>query len=114
MSEDVKQGLTYDDFVAYLPAHNYIFLPTREPWPATSVNSQLPPVALLDANGKPVLDAKGEPELVRANIWLDINRPVHQMTWAPGEEMLIRSRIVTEGGWIDKPEAVCLNLYRPP
>jgi hypothetical protein len=53
-----KIELSLDNFVAHLPQHNYIFLPTREPWPASSVNSQLPPMALLDANGKPVLHKK--------------------------------------------------------
>jgi hypothetical protein len=31
-----------DDFVAYMPMHNYVFLPTREPWPAASVNARIP------------------------------------------------------------------------
>ena len=28
------QEINLGDFRAYLPAHNYIFLPCREPWPA--------------------------------------------------------------------------------
>ncbi len=112
MSE--AKGITLEDFVAYLPQHTYIFLPTREPWPGGSVNSQFPPVALLDKNGKPVLDDEGEPVMISASQWLDRERPVHQMTWAPGMEMLIKDKIVADGGWIDKPEVVCLNLYRPP
>jgi Family of unknown function (DUF5906) len=36
------------------------------------------------------------------------------MTWAPGLDMLIADRVVADGGWIDKPDAICLNLYRPP
>jgi Family of unknown function (DUF5906) len=110
-----KQQITFDDFVAYRPMHNYIFLPSREPWPASSVNAELPPVAVLDKNGKPVLDKKtGKPIMLSAGAWLDKNRPVHQMTWAPGLPMLIRDKVVAEGGWIDKPGAICLNLYRPP
>ena len=111
---EVKGGITLDDFVAYLPQHTYIFLPTREPWPGSSVNSQFPPVALLDKDGKPVLDDEDKPVMISPSAWLDINRPVHQMTWAPGMEMLIKDKVVADGGWIDKPEAVCLNLYRPP
>jgi hypothetical protein len=54
-------------FVAYLPAHIYIFLPTREPWPAGSVDSQLPPVPELDKNGKAVRDKNG---MTAAHTWL--------------------------------------------
>ena len=28
--------------------------------------------------------------------------------------MFINDKVVAEGGWIDKPGAICLNLYRPP
>jgi hypothetical protein len=106
--------ISLEDFVAYLPMHTYIFLPTREPWPAASVDSQFPSVALLDDNGKAVLDKKGKPKIIDPSLWLDINRPVHQMTWAPGLQMLIRDKVVADGGWVDKPDAICLNLYRPP
>ena len=32
------QEINLGDFRAYLPAHNYIFLPCREPWPAVSID----------------------------------------------------------------------------
>ena len=104
-----------EDFVAYREQHNYIFLPARAPWPAASVDAELSPVALLDKNGKPVIDKKtGKPVVIPAHRWLDEYRPVHQMTWAPGLPLMIRDKIVAEAGWIDKPDAICLNLYRPP
>jgi hypothetical protein len=106
--------ISVDDFVAYLPAHNYIFLPTREPWPASSVDSQLPPVPKLDKDGNAVLDKKGKTMRMQAHTWLDKNRPVQQMTWAPGLPVLIHDKLVADGGWIDRPGATCLNLYRPP
>jgi hypothetical protein len=34
-------GYTLDDFSAYMPSHNYIFHPTRELWPASSVDKTL-------------------------------------------------------------------------
>ena len=37
-----------------------------------------------------------------ASAWLDRNQPVEQMTWAPGEPMLIRDRLISEGGWIER------------
>jgi hypothetical protein len=120
MSEaETKKNISLDDFVAYLPQGTYIFLPTREPWPGESVNSQFAGgVALLDENGKSVLikkgKSKGEPVMIKTSTWLDIHRPIHQMTWAPGLPLLIKDRVVADGGWIEKPGAVCLNLYRPP
>ena len=109
-----RQPTSVDDFVAYLPAHNYIFLPTREPWPASSVDSQLPPVPELGKDGNAVLDKKGKPLRTPTHTWLDKNRPVQQMTWAPGLPMLIHDKLVADGGWIDRLGAACLNLYRPP
>ena len=115
-----KAGITIDDFVAHLPEpKNYIFLPTRAPWSAESVDTLFPDgMALLDENGKPVLrknkKGKDEPVMISASMWLDNNRPVHQMTWVPGMDLIIKDRVVADGGWIDKPGANTLNLYRPP
>ena len=46
--------------------------------------------------------------------WLDQNQPVEQMTWCPGLPMLIRDRLVVDGGWIERKGVTCFNLYRPP
>jgi hypothetical protein len=99
---DGSDPLRLEDFVAYLPKHNYVFLPTREPWPASSVNARIAPVE--DDDG----------EMVTASVWLDQNRPVEQMTWCPGLPMLIEGKLVSEGGWIERPGCTILNLYRPP
>ena len=40
--------MTIDDFRAICPRTAYIFMPCCELWPATSVNSRLPPVPVLD------------------------------------------------------------------
>ena len=56
----------------------------------------------------------GKPVFIAASQWLDKNRPVHQMTWAPGFPMLIANKLVADGGWMDKPDVTLLNLYRPP
>jgi len=101
-----RMGAALDDFYAYMPTHNYIFMPTREPWPARSVDARLRPVSLLGPDRKPTK--------VRPSAWLDRNRPVEQMTWAPGLPELITDRLVAEGGWIERPGAACLNLYRAP
>jgi hypothetical protein len=95
------------DFYAYMPAHNYLFVPSREFWPTSSVNARIAPI-------RSGTDEKGKPKTVPANVWLDRHRPVEQMTWAPGHPMLIENRLVSEGGWIERLGCSCVNLYRPP
>jgi hypothetical protein len=99
---DASEGVSLTDFYAYMPKHNYIFTPTRETWPASSVNTRIP--SLLTASG----------DEIKASTWLDQNRPVEQMTWAPGEPMIIPDRLISQGGLIDRNGVHCFNLYRPP
>lgn len=94
--------VTLDDFYAYLPEHNYVFMPTREPWPAASVNARLP--AVLGKDGKSV----------PPSAWLDRHRAVEQLTWAPGEPPAVRDRLMSDGGWVERRGCTTLNLYRPP
>jgi hypothetical protein len=110
----VDEVVTLEDFVAYMPMHNYLFIPTRESWPGASVNARIPPIVLRDAKGDPVLDDEGDEVEIKASQWLDRNKPVEQMTWAPGQPLLIKDRFISEGGWIDRPGATVFNLYRPP
>ena len=90
-----------------MPMNSYIFTPSGEMWPAGSVNAR---VAAIEVG----VDKKGEPALISASRWLSQNRPVEQMTWAPGEPQLIRDRLITNGGWIERAGATVFNLYRPP
>jgi len=104
--------------------HSYIYIPTRDLWAAVAVNSQLPTMPVLNEDGSRAVgpatkDKSGEvqpgkPLSIQANVWLDKNQAVEQMTWAPGLPMLIRDRLISEGGWFDHPGAHCFNLYRPP
>jgi Family of unknown function (DUF5906) len=98
----LQTGVTRDDFVAYMPGHNYIFVPAREMWPATSVNARVPPI--IGPDGKAIAPAS----------WLDKNAAVEQATWAPGKPQLINNKLISEGGWIDRPGCRVFNLYRPP
>ena len=107
-------GVSLDDFYAYMPQHVYIFTPTREVWPASSVDARIAPVPLLDADGAPVVDRQGKELKIAASAWLDRHRPVEQMTWLPGAPLVIENRLVAEGGWIERPGCQCFNLYRPP
>jgi hypothetical protein len=110
----VGQGVGLEDFYASMENHNYFYVPTRQPWPATSVNARIGPVPLVDSNGNPLIDEKGKQRTLPANVWLDQNRPVEQITWVPGLPVLIKDRLVFEGGWIKRAGVHGLNLYRPP
>jgi hypothetical protein len=56
----------------------------------------------------------GETKKVPASAWLDRNKPVEQMTWAPGMPTIIRNRLIAAGGWIERDGVSVFNLYRPP
>jgi hypothetical protein len=112
------------DFQAYLPDHSYIHIPTRVMWPAVTVNSLLPPMALLNKDGTVYITPStvneagetvlGVPVYTKPSLWLDEYQSVEQLTWAPGLPMLIRDRLISDGGWFDHPGASCFNQYRPP
>jgi Family of unknown function (DUF5906) len=107
-------GVTIDDFIAYMPSHVYIFMPSREPWPAASVNARVGQMPVLTKAGKPKKDKNGEPKMMAASAWLDQNRPVEQMTWAPGFPALIKDRLILNSGWIEREGVTTFNHYRPP
>jgi hypothetical protein len=113
-ANDGTGPVALDDFWAYLPAHSYLFVPTRELWPAASVDGKLPPQPLHDDDGQPVVDSDGKKVVLSASRWLDRKRSVEQMTWAPGEELIIEGRLLDDGGWFERAGASCFNLYRPP
>jgi hypothetical protein len=107
-------GVALEDFYAYMPMHNYVFAPSRDVWPVASINGRLPGVPLVDEDGRPVLDDCGKQKTMLPSKWLDQHRPVEQMTWAPGEPMIIHGRLVSDGGWVERVGCSCFNLYRPP
>ena len=86
-----RDGVSLDDFYAYMPMHSYIYVPTRQLWPSSSVNARLSP------------PEKG----ISASAWLDQHRAVEQMTWAPGLSMVIANRLIDEGGWIERNGVTC-------
>ncbi|MCG2644292.1 MULTISPECIES: primase-helicase family protein [Bradyrhizobium] len=90
-------GIGRDDFYAYMLEHKYIFAPTGEVWPASSVDARLPTI-----------------DGIKASCWLDRNRPVEQMTWAPGLPTEIRGKLIAQGGWLERNGCSVFNLYRPP
>jgi hypothetical protein len=109
-----KKGIRLEDFIAYLPQHLYIFIATREPWPASSVNAKIGAFVLRNRDGTPKLNEKGAPIKMAASLWLDKNHAAAQMTWAPGEPLEVKDRLVADGGWFEKKGVTTFNLYRPP
>jgi hypothetical protein len=99
--DGTDEGVTIESFYAYMPMHNYIFVPTRDTWPASSIDARLPWVML---NGKKIAPSR----------WLDKHRPIEQMTWVPGEPMLLKDRLVANGGWSRQKGVTCFNAYRAP
>jgi hypothetical protein len=89
------------DFYAFLPAHRYIYAPTGELWPASSVDAKLPKQHLGAAE-------------VPASVYLDRTRDVEQMLWHPGKPRIVKDAYLVEGGWVEHPGASAFNLYRPP
>ena len=60
------------------------------------------------------VDQEGKPKYIAASAWLDRNRSVEQMTWAPGLPPVIADKLIIEGGWIERPGVSCFNLYHSP
>ncbi|WP_156406220.1 primase-helicase family protein [Hydrogenophaga sp. Root209] len=99
--EQPTAGISLGDFYAYMPSHSYLFVPTRELWPASSVNGR-------------VQWPKNGAKKVRPSDWLDRNRPIEQMTWHPACEMLVHDRVMQVSGWAQHEGATVFNLYRAP
>jgi hypothetical protein len=104
-SADNHIGL--DDFYAVPESHQFIYMPTRGHWPKESVDTILPPIQMpYKRNGKFVK--------LKPSAWLKQYRRVEQITWAPGLPEIIEDKLISDGGWKDRPGAHGLNLYQPP
>lgn len=96
-SRRTPTGVGYEDFYAYAPENKFIFVPSGALWPQATVNVRLPWI------GK-----------IKPSTWLHQNRPVEQMTWAPGEGQLIKNKLMREGGWVGHDGVAVYNSYLPP
>lgn len=108
-------GWAKEDFYAYMPMGNkFIFVKDKILWPGSNVDRRVPAVPQFDPNGTPQVDNRGRPVTVKASVWIGENRPVEQMTWAPGEPELVQDRMLVEGGWIEVSGARVFNQYQAP
>lgn len=90
------------DFWAYLPAHQYLHIPTHALWPAASVDG-----SIIDWPAIPGTETRLKPSK-----WLDSHRSIVQTTWCPQEPQVIEGRVVADGGWIYQAGARVYNLFR--
>ena len=98
-----------------MPSHDYIYAPTHARWPAASVNARIAPILIFNPDGSPKLNDKGKKVSLPAAAWLDQNRPVEEITWAPGEPPIIKDRLpMLEGGWVYRRGTSTFNLYHGP
>ena len=105
----VEGLICLDDFVSYLPEHNYIYLRTLAHWPVSSVNARLPRVKIgLKEDGTPITIPPSE--------WLDKYRRVEVQTWMPGQPTLIKGHEFTENDGLkphaDSATSTCI-IHRP-
>jgi hypothetical protein len=54
----LNEGVSLNDFYAYMPTHTYIFTPSRALWPSSSVNSRVGAIPLFNPDRTPTLDKK--------------------------------------------------------
>src|SRR5262245_59225976 len=114
-NEGDPEGVNLNNFFSLMNKSGaYIFIPCRDIWPRASVNARLPPMPVLNKNGNPRRGSNGKIIYQPASKWLDKNRPVEMMTWAPGLPLRIPDRLISLGGWIERKGVSCCNLYRPP
>jgi len=109
----VEDGATIYDFWAFRPRHDYIFAPTGRHWPMATIDSIFPAVEIYGADGKVLLDEKGNPQTMKASKWLDRERHVEELTWAPGQPPILMDVLSTEGGLIPSPGNNSFNTYKP-
>lgn len=109
------RAITTNNFVAVMSNGAFLYKPTREMWPTSSVDSCIPPIPETKPDGSLVLDHKTKkPKLIPASQWLRKNQRVVQLTWVPRDDEIIMDKVVDAGGWVEQRGVAIFNLYRPP
>jgi len=97
---------TVTDLYMLKTTHTYIDAVTRDLWPAATVDAVLPPVVVGVRDGKRVA--------LKASKWVDQNQVVDQMTWMPGQPMVVEDCYVAAGGLVQHPGRRVFNTYLAP
>jgi hypothetical protein len=101
VKEDAAQKLACEDFVAYLPEHNYIHRATRTIWVPAGVDAAIN--WLKSADGK----------AIRPHIIIDRQSPIYCLSWLPGEGEVVYDIAINQGGQVPVPHCNTYNLYLP-
>lgn len=113
--KEVPSTIVLEDFYAFKPRHEYIYMPTGEIWIAAGVNGTLGPVPLVNADGTPMMTEGKNPKRMyeKATAYLDRKRSVEQLTWIPGRPKIISGEYFKQGGFVEKLGGNAFNLYDP-
>jgi hypothetical protein len=95
------------EYYAFLPNNTYFHRPTRQFFPAASIDNAVPSIPVGTGVG-------GMPKTVKATKFLARNHPIHQATWWPGGDEVIENYVMRDGVWSHHPGIRVLNLYQPP
>ena len=104
-----SEGRHLSDFYAYMPRHTYIFAPTGEIWIGDQCQFAVAEGAGDEEERRPRRSTTNGKQRSDANSWLDKHRPVEQMTWAPGLRLVVKDRLIAEGGWFE-PRAATSSI----
>ena len=100
-------GVSLYDFRAYMPMHSYISCPPAKCGRRAASTRAFHPWRWVSTRRAILLSFRPATGWTR-------HQPVEQMTWAPGEPMLIRDRLIAQGGgWIERKGATVLQPVSP-
>lgn len=89
------------DFYAHIEEGKFMDVRTRRLIPPRPVDDMIGPIMVGDTK-------------MRASTWLNRNRPIRCVAYAPGRPQLIRNKIFDQGGWDDVGGYHTFNRYKPP
>jgi hypothetical protein len=98
-ADTLPAAVALGDFYAVSPErHRFFFTPTRTLWPGSSIDARV----------------VSPQSAMNASTWLARFQAVDQVTWAPGEPLVIADRLFANEEWVTRPGARAINLYCPP
>jgi hypothetical protein len=115
MHQARPRNVLFDFYAPMTMGERFIHTPSGDAWPLANIDAAIEmPIPMVDDAGNLLLTKQGQPQYILPRTWLRRHRAVEQVTWAPGLPLIIRDRLICDGGWIPRDQAQLLNLYRPP
>lgn len=85
------------EFYAYMEMHQYFYVRGDRLWPPASIDGRF-----------------GKKDKMKASKWLDVNRAVDQVVWAPGMPKIIVGQQLEGVKWKEVAGTQVYNLYNAP